>query len=112
DLLRDLPGAPDAREAAARLDAVAAAPALGAPAARLRLVAGPQADALAGPLGALLGEVAAGIEADLDAGRAASAERLAALRAELARRKLDGFMVPLADEHQGEYGPPGARRLA
>lgn len=38
--------------------------------------------------------------------------RLAALRAELARRGLDGFLVPLADEHQGEYIPPSARRLA
>ncbi len=29
--------------------------------------------------------------------------RLAALRAELVRRALDGFIVPHADEHQGEY---------
>ena len=41
-----------------------------------------------------------------------AAERLAALRAELARRGLDGFLVPHADEHQGEYLPPGAERLA
>ena len=48
-----------------------------------------------------------------DAGAAMSpAERLAALRAELARRQLDGFIVPLADEHQGEYVPKRARRLA
>ena len=39
-------------------------------------------------------------------------ERLASLRAELGRRGLDGFVVPLCDEHQGEYIPPGARRLA
>ncbi|WP_181707313.1 aminopeptidase P family protein [Chthonobacter rhizosphaerae] len=38
--------------------------------------------------------------------------RLALLRAELARRGLDGFLVPLADEHQGEYIPAAARRLA
>ena len=31
--------------------------------------------------------------------------RLAALRAELQRRGLDGFVVPRADEHQGEYVP-------
>jgi Xaa-Pro aminopeptidase len=37
--------------------------------------------------------------------------RLALLRAELARRGLDGFLVPLADEHQGEYIPASARRL-
>ena len=38
--------------------------------------------------------------------------RLAALRAELARRGLDGFVVPRADEHQNEYVPPSAERLA
>ncbi len=42
---------------------------------------------------------------------ATSAERLAALRAELARRDLDGFLVPRADEHQGEYVPACAERL-
>ena len=44
--------------------------------------------------------------------RAESATRLAALRAELTRRKLDGFVVPLADEHQGEYVARHSRRLA
>lgn len=38
-------------------------------------------------------------------------ERIALLRAELARRGLAGFLVPLADEHQGEYIPASARRL-
>jgi len=38
--------------------------------------------------------------------------RLRALRAELARRGLDGFLVPRADEHQGEYVPARAERLA
>src|SRR5215469_4597458 len=38
--------------------------------------------------------------------------RLAALRGELARRGLDGFLVPRADEHQGEYVPKRAERLA
>jgi Xaa-Pro aminopeptidase len=40
------------------------------------------------------------------------AARLAALRAELARRGVDGFVVPRGDEHQGEYVPPAAERLA
>ncbi|MBS0470691.1 MAG: aminopeptidase P family protein [Proteobacteria bacterium] len=40
------------------------------------------------------------------------APRLAALRAELKRRGLDGFLVPRADEHQGEYVPKRAERLA
>lgn len=39
-------------------------------------------------------------------------ERLANLRAELKRRGLDGFVVPRADEHQGEYVPRRAQRLA
>ena len=34
------------------------------------------------------------------------------LRAELAGRGLDGFLVPRADEHLGEYVPPAAERLA
>jgi Xaa-Pro aminopeptidase len=40
------------------------------------------------------------------------APRMAALRAELARRGLDGFVVPRSDEHQNEYCPPSAERLA
>ncbi|WP_264665368.1 aminopeptidase P family protein [Azospirillum fermentarium] len=39
------------------------------------------------------------------------AERLERLRAELRRRSLDGFVVPRADEHQGEYVPARAQRL-
>ena len=42
----------------------------------------------------------------------ASGGRLAALRAELARQGLDGFIVPRADEHLGEYVPACAERLA
>ncbi len=38
--------------------------------------------------------------------------RLSALRAELARRGLDGFVVPRADEHQGEMVAARAERLA
>lgn len=38
--------------------------------------------------------------------------RLAALRAELARRGLAGFWVPRADSHQGEYVSPRDDRLA
>jgi Xaa-Pro aminopeptidase len=44
--------------------------------------------------------------------RAESAPRVAALRAELARRGLDGFIVPRADRYQNEYVPPCAERLA
>jgi Xaa-Pro aminopeptidase len=44
--------------------------------------------------------------------RAASASRLAALRTELARRGLTGFIVPSSDRHQNEYVPASERRLA
>ena len=37
--------------------------------------------------------------------------RLAALRAELLRCGVDGFLVPRSDEHLGEYVPPSAERL-
>jgi len=37
---------------------------------------------------------------------------LSALRNELARRDLHGFIVPRADEHLGEYVPASAERLA
>jgi Xaa-Pro aminopeptidase len=40
------------------------------------------------------------------------ASPLPALREELARQGLDGFIVPRADEHLGEYVPPAAERLA
>jgi Xaa-Pro aminopeptidase len=43
--------------------------------------------------------------------RPAPPERLAALRAELNRRGVDGFLVPLAGEHQSEFPPARARRL-
>ena len=43
--------------------------------------------------------------------QAASAARLAALRAELALRGLDGWIVPRADRHQNEHVPPADERL-
>jgi Xaa-Pro aminopeptidase len=42
----------------------------------------------------------------------ASAPRVAALRTELARRGLTGFVVPRADRYQNEYVPPADERLA
>ena len=49
---------------------------------------------------------------DEPADRAQGAARVKALRAELARQGLDGFIVPRADRHQGEYVPPCEERLA
>jgi len=45
-------------------------------------------------------------------GRGDAAARVAALRAELKRRGLDGFVVPRADRFQNEYVPPSDERLA
>lgn len=39
-------------------------------------------------------------------------DRLKALREELSRRRLDGFVVPLTDEHMSEYVGAYAQRLA
>jgi Xaa-Pro aminopeptidase len=44
--------------------------------------------------------------------RAESAARVAALRANLKKRGLDGFIVPRADRHQNEYVPASEERLA
>ncbi|KAA0676443.1 M24 family metallopeptidase [Roseomonas genomospecies 6] len=56
------------------------------------------------------------LKAELADGRVAEtpdyAARIAALRGVLARADLDGFIVPRGDEHQGEYVPPRAQRLA
>jgi Xaa-Pro aminopeptidase len=49
---------------------------------------------------------------DVQSDPAQSEPRLAALRAELKRQNLDGFIVPRADEHQNEYVPKCAERLA
>ena len=38
--------------------------------------------------------------------------RAAALRTQMRKQKLTGFVIPRADEHQSEYVPPSAERLA
>ena len=38
--------------------------------------------------------------------------RLKSLRQELIRLKIDGFIIPRTDEHQGEYVAPTSERLA
>jgi Xaa-Pro aminopeptidase len=48
---------------------------------------------------------------DLSEG-AQSAARVAELRSELKRRRLDGFVVPRSDRQQNEYLPPSEERLA
>ena len=44
--------------------------------------------------------------------RSATGPRVAALRTELARRGLSGFILPRADRHQNEYLPPSEERVA
>ncbi|MBK1669852.1 X-Pro aminopeptidase [Rhodovibrio sodomensis] len=93
-----------------------------------RLVAGVAASPVADQPAAWIGLLGRGLDADLQAwvaravraksadgglsaGRAATASRLAEVRAELDRRGLDGFVVPRADAHQLEAPPPHAQRL-
>jgi Xaa-Pro aminopeptidase len=79
------------------------------------LVADPMTPALARALEVLRTALASGYHDGLageDFDRHSRPERLARLREELAARGLDGFIVPRADEHQGEYVPPRGQRLA
>jgi Xaa-Pro aminopeptidase len=79
------------------------------------LVADPVTPELAGQLEALRAAMAAGYRdglASAEFEHLSRSERLGCLRKELAARGLDGFIVPRADEHQGEYVPPRGQRLA
>lgn len=49
---------------------------------------------------------------DLDADPANCAPRLAGLRKAMAAQKLDGFVIPRGDAHQGEYVAPRDERLS
>jgi Xaa-Pro aminopeptidase len=79
------------------------------------LVADPVPNALAPALEALRAAMARdyrdGLAAE-DFTRLPRPDRLARLREELATHGLDGFIVPRADEHQGEYVPPRGQRLS
>jgi Xaa-Pro aminopeptidase len=109
-LLRQRGRHPDASALDALMRGVAAAPESLAGPEWVELI-DPKADAeLTGALTAWRAELA-----KADDGLAAApapASRLAALRAELERRGLSGFVVPRADEHQGEYVPRRSQRLA
>ncbi len=110
-LLREEEAFVDAGMLRAMLPGVAAAPRRGGdPDAWMRLVGETVSPRLAAVLRDLLDE-AATADGGLTAGKAATRERLTALRAELDRRGLDGFVVPRADAHQGEFVPPHAQRL-
>jgi Xaa-Pro aminopeptidase len=113
-LLREAGSTYDPQCVAALIEGVLAAPAeVGT--SWHALVADPVTPALAGALEALRAAKAKtnrnGLSAQ-DFERLPRTARLGRLRQELAAQGLDGFVVPRADEHQGEYVPPRGQRLA
>jgi Xaa-Pro aminopeptidase len=110
-LLRKAGSAYGVADLAGLLAGVVAAPAPSEGDAWMELVAPSASDALKAQLAAYRAEIVG--PATTTAGNpATTAARVAALRGELQRRGLAGFIVPRADEHQGEYVPPRAERLA
>ncbi len=108
-LLKKSGAAMDLRQIQGLLPGVAAAPDGEHPDDWIGLVAPTADEATRAQLRALKRRVATASRAKaLPAG----APRLAALRYELGKRGLAGFLIPRADEHQGEYVPPRAERLA
>src|SRR6266481_765980 len=113
-LLQEAGSAYDARSVEVLIEGVLAAPAEIGTSWHM-LVADPIIPALAGALEALRAAKAKGYRNGLaaeDFERLPRAARLDRLRRELAAQGLDGFIVPRADEHQGEYVPPRGQRLA
>jgi Xaa-Pro aminopeptidase len=108
-MLKKSGAAADLRQLRGLLAGVAAAPEGEHPDDWIGLVAPTADEATRAQLRALRHQIATTPRAP---GLAAGAPRLAALRSELAKRGLAGFLVPRADEHQGEYVPPRAERLA
>jgi Xaa-Pro aminopeptidase len=110
DLLARTGARYDAKGIRELLAGVLAAPPAVDPEAWIDLVTEQPSPPLRAQLMALRAEMAAGYDDGLFAPWAR--ERLDAFRAELARQGLDGFVLPRGDEHQGEYVPPRAERLA
>src|SRR5438270_8530043 len=80
-----------------------------------QLVADPTPPALAEAIEELRAHMAAGYRDGLsreDFARLPRAARIARLREVMTARGIDGFIVPRADEYQGEYVPPAGQRLA
>lgn len=111
DLLRVAGSRYGVAEVRALLSGLAAAPATGSagdPAIWPLLIAPEPTPELVRELEALRSEIASRRRAPHDGPSA----RIARLRDELLSRGLSGFVVPRADEHQGEYVPACAQRLA
>src|SRR5260370_4378823 len=113
-LLQEAGSAYDAQSVEALIEGVLAAPAEIGTSWHM-LVADPVTPALAGALEALRAAKAKvyrnGLSAE-DFKLMPSATRLERLRRDLAAQDLDGFIVPRAHQHQGEYVPPRGQRLA
>lgn len=90
---------------------VLAAPESYDPQAWMAMVVEDADDTLRAELAALKDTMAAETSDGRDAGPPAPAWRLKALRREISARGLDGFIIPRADEHQGESVPSRADRL-
>lgn len=91
---------------------VLAAPENANPDAWLSLVSSRLPKPLVCELRSLREDVSAGLgDGGLD-GRRSRPDRLEALRTELNKRHLDGFVIPRSDEHQGEYVARRSERLA
>src|SRR5262245_34303521 len=102
-LLRAAGSTFDAAEATDLIRGVLAAPPAADPDAWIALIAAQPGAELVAALTALKMELAAG------AGEAPwSRTRIEAMRGELTRQGLAGFLIPRGDEHQGEYVPAHA----
>ncbi len=77
----------------------------------MAMVVAEPSDLLRSELAALKDTIAATLDDGRNAGPPAPAWRLCALRREMAARGIDGFIVPRADEYQGEYVPACSDRL-
>ncbi len=110
DLLVQSGSDQDATSLAALIDGVAAAPRPSNPDEWMVLVAEAPSDDLKAHLRAQLTD-AANTKNGLD-GEPTRPERTTALRAEMSRAGIDGFIVPRCDAHQGEYVSSNSERLA
>src|SRR5438477_3770841 len=109
-LLKEVRSPYDAAGVRGLVAGVLAAPTGPDPGAWLQLVAPRMTPSLAAQLAAVRAELAKQAPAS-ESAPGATAARASELRAELARRGVHGFLIPRADEHQGEYVPARARRL-